>query len=107
MGLENQGQPSNFRPNVHTSKSLSLILNFSTLFHLLVLRLPEAHEAHPGPQLPVLFLELGYSALEIGKLGLPPVARVLGRDAIAMCAGFLALLGCGLGAGALAGRFCR
>lgn len=40
----------------------------------------------------VLLLELCYSALEVGKLSLSAIARVLCGDAIAVCTSLLAVL---------------
>jgi hypothetical protein len=43
-------------------------------------------------QLPVLLLELGYSALEVGELRFALVAGVLCGDTIAMRSGLLAVV---------------
>lgn len=53
-------------------------------------------EAHAYSQLPVLLLELGYAALEVGKLGFPSVTGILGSDAVAVCASLLTLFWCNL-----------
>lgn len=59
-----------------------------------------------GAEGAVLLFEFRDPALEIGELGFPAIARVLGGDAVAVCTGLLAVLGALLGAGALAGRGC-
>ena len=49
-------------------------------------------ELRCSPQDPVLLLELRHSPFEVAELGFPPIARVLGCDPVAVCAGFFALV---------------
>lgn len=58
----------------------------------------------PGAEAAVLVLELGDSALEVAELRFPPIPAVLGGDAVAVGAGFLALLRGDFGARAFARR---
>jgi hypothetical protein len=54
-------------------------------------------ELRSSPQDPVLLLEFRHSPFEVAELRFPAIARVLRCDPVAVCAGFLALLGEGGG----------
>lgn len=53
----------------------------------------KACQAHTGTELSVLFFQFNYTALQIYELCLPPVARVLCGDAVAVSTSLLAFIG--------------
>jgi hypothetical protein len=61
-------------------------------------------ETHTSPKLAVLFLEFSDTALEITKLGLAFVTRVLSGDTVTVRTGLLAFFRRDVSAGALARR---
>jgi len=83
LGQPSGGGNGSIRAKAHTSPELSVF--FLELGDIAAI-------THTSPKLPVFFLELGDSDLEVNKLGLPAVTRILGGDTVPMGAGFLALL---------------